>query len=147
MVGHTPSVLAIVPSGSSVSRVDADLIDQYGELDRQVQQFKPIADKHAKLKAVIKSWYDDQPGEASAIAAGRLYEVQVSARENERTWSSMAKVYRAVGGCTAFLKICSVAIKAVEEAIGKSKAEALLVEERTGSRRLKVVAKAAPQVQ
>ena len=119
------------------------LIDEYGELDRQVQAFKPKADRHEKLKGIIKSWYDDAPADATAIAEGSLYDVQVGVRAKERTWRSMTKVYKAVGGCSAFLNLCSIAIEAVVGAIGKAKAEELLVESQTGSRRLKAVAKCA----
>ena len=120
------------------------MIDEYGELDRQVRQFQPVADRHESLKKLLKLKLDGlaPPGE-SFVRAGYVYELQVSAAANERKIGSMAAVYKAfrkLGGLKAFLEACSIGITVLEERLGKAAAAGLLVEERTGSRRLKAVA-------
>jgi hypothetical protein len=119
------------------------LIDEYGELDRQVQQFKPTSDRHEKLKSLIKSWYAESGPEPIGVIHGQRYELQVGAKETVRSWVSLPKVVKAVGGSKAFLEICTVAIAAVENVIGKSRTAALLDEAQTGTRRIKAVAKTA----
>lgn len=120
------------------------IIDEYGELDRKVQQFAPTAKRHEELKSVIKGWYDKYPAEKATVAAGRRFEIQVSPREKERRFRSMEAVSKAVGGLKKFLALCSVPLGAVEEAIGSGKLAGLVIEALTGSRRLKVVARGAP---
>lgn len=129
--------------GTVHPRLGADpkiaLIDEYGELDRQIQQFKPVLDRHEKIKQIIKSWYVDRAPEATDVIHGRVYEIQIGAREKERTWESMAKVVKAIGGPKVLMGICAVAIKSVEDLIGKTKTEDLLIERQTGSRRIKAI--------
>lgn len=120
------------------------LIDEFGELDRQMQQMKPAVERYEALKAIIKGWYDHSPPGGTAIAKGRLYEIQVSARETQRRIRSMMLVYKAVGGLQKFFALVTVPLKGLEDLIGKEKAAALLVEEQCGSRRLKAVPKSSP---
>jgi hypothetical protein len=129
--------LAVVPSQSA-------LIDEFGELDRQVQAFQPIVSRHEELKKIIKSWYDDWPAEQAAIASGKLYTLQISPRENQRSIVSIAKVAKLLGA-KVFQAMATVPIKALEDRLGKVAAAKLLCESRTGSRRIKTVANAAPQ--
>lgn len=138
-----PANSKVIPIAPPTDR--AKIIDEYGELDRKVQEFEPLRKQHEKLKSVIKYWYVDAAPEATPIAQGKLYEIQVGACERARTWKSIPAVVRAVGGIQAFYGICSVAIGAVENIIGKSKTAALLAETQSGSRRIKAVPKSVPQ--
>ena len=135
------SALEVVSTGPQTLE---ELIDEYGELDRQVSQFRPVADRYETCKKLLKGQLDGQaPAHESFVRTGFGYELQVSARASERKIGSMASVYKAfrkLGGLKAFLEVCSIAIGVLEEKLGKSGAAGLLVEERTGSRRLKPVA-------
>lgn len=137
------SRLAVVAPAVAETNSRAAVIDEYGELDRRIQAFEPVRKRHESLKAQIKSWYDNDPADFEATAEGQLYTVQVSARETEST-VAMAKAYRELGK-ERFLAACSITIKALTEALGTAAALALIRKARTGSRRLKVVAKASPQ--
>jgi hypothetical protein len=117
---------------------NADLIDEFGELDRQVQQFKPQAERHEFLKKLIRSWFDDEPAAQTAIATGNVYEIQLTAKLKERTWTDIFKLYRALGR-EKFLSVCEVALGKAEELLGKPKVATLVSEALTGSRRLKPV--------
>src|SRR5262252_5970955 len=119
------------------------LVDEFGELDRQIQLFKPTIERHDKIKSIIKSWYSDAAPDTTDVVRGNVYEIQVGARERERTWREMSAVSKAVGGPKAFLEIASVAIKSVENLIGKAKTDELLVESPTGARRIKSVLRSA----
>lgn len=134
--------LAVVETAHQQLDPKAAIVDEYGELDRQVQEFEPKRKRHEALKSQIKSWYDDHPAEAEATAEGRLFRVQISARENESVIAK-ARAYKELGK-ERFLKVCSLTIKALKEALGEAGASALITKAPTGSRKLKVVAKAAP---
>src|SRR6476646_4722043 len=75
-------------------RTMGSIIDEFGELDRQVREFKPVADKHAKLKKVIQAWYEADENDSTHVAEGSLFSVQVSARAHERKITDMLRVYR-----------------------------------------------------
>ena len=119
----------------------ADVVDEYGELDRLIQAHKVIADRHELLKKTIKSWFDDHPADQPAVANGRQYTLQISARQVERTLAP-ARVWKLVGR-DKFLSICQIAIGKLEELVGKGEVAKLAVEAQTGSRRIKAIA-AAP---
>jgi hypothetical protein len=123
----------------------ARLVDEYGELDRQVKQFKPVADRHEAVKAIIKSWYDAEPAEAKGVIQGNRYEVQIGARAKVRSWLSLARVAKAVGGVKVLIRLCTVSIEAVEGKIGKEKTAELLEEDLVGTRRITAVAKVSNQ--
>jgi hypothetical protein len=91
-------------------------------------------------------WYADLPAEETALADGENYEIQVGERTIEKTWKSMYAVYRALG-LKPFLAVCTVTFKALSNAIGNTRAEALQMEERTGERRLTAIRKLQPAVE
>lgn len=117
-----------------------ELIDEYGKVDLRVRQFQPTADRHENLKRQLKAMLDSKhPAEESFVESGLLFALQVGAKQNERKVRSMSAVAKALGGLKGLLTACTVSISVLEERLGKSGAAALLVEDRTGSRRLKVV--------
>ena len=122
-----------------------DLYDEFGELDRQIQAFKPVLDRYEKLKAQIKAEAEEYPADQDFTISGKLYDLQISAKANERKIVSMRRVYKAVGSLKGFLEICTVALKALEEKLGKDAVAGLVEEGRTGSRRIKAVARVAAQ--
>lgn len=121
------------------------LVDEFAELDRQVRLFKPKADRHEFLKKEIKGWFEDHPAEQTALAVGKLYDVQVSAKSNERSWTSMFKLYRALKR-EKFLEICTVALKAAEQILGEETVAKLVTTSRIGARRLTPVLKAPAEL-
>ena len=124
------------------------LIDEFGELDRQVKQFAPTAKRHEAIAKEIRSWYVNHPAEQGALAEGTLYEVQVSARGEERQFSLKAKlqILKELGRAKA-MALFTITLKAAEEALGAARVAQLVQLERTASRKLVVVARQAAQVQ
>ncbi|MDP9171442.1 MAG: hypothetical protein M3N54_12550 [Acidobacteriota bacterium] len=134
----SPSIDAISPI--EITPAQGATLAEFAELYLWQQSIAAKLGKLEKMKGEIKSWYDDQPAALDFTASARGYEVQVSARSIEKQWTSVRKVYKAVGSLKDFLGICTVTFKAVAEKIGAEKAEALQVESRTGSRRIKAFA-------
>lgn len=123
-----------------VDREQRRMADEYGELDRRMQLFAPDVARFETLKRAIKSWFDRMPADADGTIEGNLYRLHLSARERERRVRSMRGLVDAIG-IEKFLELASVPIGALEDLLGKSRAAALIIDARTGSRRIKAVAK------
>lgn len=123
-------------------RLKLQMIDEFGELDRQVQMFSRIQARHELLKRGIKSWFDAAPADAEATVEGASYVLVVSARERVRRIRDIQQLALEVG-TDDLLDILAkfVPLGVIEDLIGKPKVAALVVDERTGSRRIKCVAK------
>lgn len=121
----------------------ARLIDEYGQLDQQIQAYTPILDRHKALAATIRGWFADADPEASPSAQGSQYVVILTPASMQRQIADLWKVYKAFGSVRAFLAACTVTLKALEEHLGKERASALVAESRTGPRRMKVVPRLA----
>lgn len=125
------------------------IFDEFGDLDRQVQQFKPVADRHEELKKRIRQWFEDQgyAADASAIAHGKRYEIHASERKHERELISKLKAWLilrrglSVGKC---LELWSITLKNLEKNIAATQLAPLLRNERTGHRTITAVPKAPP---
>jgi hypothetical protein len=127
----------------TVTSIDAQktsLIDEFGELDRKVAQFAPVAKRHRELREQILRWYDDRKPAQAVTEHGKLFEIQISPRTFQRVIRDMRAVYRALGA-TVFLKKCKFNLTDFD-GLGLSKD--LLSEEQIGPRTLKAVALSAP---
>jgi hypothetical protein len=136
--GKPVSVEVAVP----VDRLQRKMIDEYGELDRVMQLNAPDIARYDVLKRAIKSWFDGAPADADGIVEGRVYGLHLSARERERRVRSMRDLVKVIG-LDKFLELASVPIGALEDLLGKTRAASLVIEARTGSRRIKAVPKRA----
>jgi hypothetical protein len=117
------------------------VVDEFGELSRQIAAFKPVIDRHKVLEREIASWYDsDNPAEAYEIE-GSVYTAQVSARKRERRIVDMGKLFRHLGKLD-FIRWCTFPLSAIDKLIASDLQSEFLTEERTGSRSVKAVAKA-----
>lgn len=120
----------------------AAIIDEYGELQRRVDEFRPVAERCAMLARTIASWYADEPPEESFVEEGRRYSVQISPRTVKRTIVNMAKLYALVGKAK-FLEMATVTLSAVDKHVAAPLHSKFIRAEMTGERRVKAVAKAS----
>jgi len=118
---------------------DPKLIDEFGSLDRQVQKFKSVADRHKVLKEQILGFCEELPAEKPTSFAGLQYEVSIGARQVQRCIVDMAKVYRAIGK-DQFLEVCGLTLKALERELGTTVAAGHLEDRHTGPRKVTAVA-------
>ena len=135
--GPKPAEVAV-----PVDRVQRQMVDEYGELDRRLQMQAPDVARYDTLKRAIKSWFDAMPADADGVIEGRVYRLHLSARERERRVRSMRDLVGVIG-LEKFLELASVPIGALEDLLGKTRAAGLVIEARTGSRRIKAVPKRA----
>lgn len=76
----------------------AQVVDEYGEVERKMLLWKPPAApvnphvaRYVELQAEILSWQADLPADQGAIARGKAYLVQVSARGFKSIVTTAAK--------------------------------------------------------
>jgi hypothetical protein len=127
--------LQLVPSPP---RPDPALVDEFGELDRKVQAFKPTADRHKWLKEKILGFTMDTAASEPATFLGSKYSAIVGAQQMQRSIESMAKVYKLVGK-DRFLDLCSMTLKALEHEVGEIAAAQYIQELQTGPRKVTVI--------
>jgi|SRR5215472_6646311 len=133
-----PSVEVTIASDADQRR----LIDEYGELDRRMQLRAMDAQRYETLKRAIKSWFDQAPADADGTVEGDVYLLHLSARERERKIRSMRDLVELIG-MEKVLELAIVPVGALENLLGKARVVSLCVDARTGSRRIKAIAKRA----
>lgn len=126
----------------------AEKIDRYGELCRRIDEMEPLLEEHTLLKAEIQSWFAGQAPDQGAVAEGDLYTIQLTAKSKERTITKPMQAFRLLKqqlGLTATVALLKIPLgEAIDKFIPKSQHPQFLVQELTGSRRLKAVPKASP---
>jgi hypothetical protein len=125
-----------------VDRKQRAMVDEFGELDRRMQVNAPDIARYDTLKRAIKSWFDIVPPDVNGVIEGHVYRLHLSARERERRVRSMRDLVGVIG-LDKFLELASVPIGVLEDLLGKTRAASLVIEARTGSRRIKAVPKRA----
>jgi hypothetical protein len=131
-----PSVELALPADAEMRKI----CDEFGELDRRRQLHASDDARYESLKRAIKSWFDQAPPDADGTVEGEVYLLHLSARERERRVRDMRELLEVIG-IDALLELATVALGALEDRIGKTRVEALAIEARTGSRRIKAVPK------
>lgn len=123
-------------------RERAAVVDEFGELERQVALLKPTLDRHAALKKEIASWYEFHSAGAAFTEAGKRYEVQISAKAKVRTITDKTKLFTALGK-GRFIDLAKISLEAIDRLIPRLHHPAFLSEEQTGNRAVRAVARCA----
>ena len=140
---HAPAPAPVAPSVELAIPTDLEMrkiVDEFGELDRRRQLHASDDARYESLKRAIKSWFDAAPPDADGTVEGEVYLLHLSARERERRVRDMRELLEVIG-LDALLEIATVALGALEDRIGRTRVDALAIEARTGSRRIKAVPK------
>ncbi|GAC1500022.1 MAG: hypothetical protein NVS1B14_03710 [Vulcanimicrobiaceae bacterium] len=112
-------------------------IDHYGELERRVTEFQPIATERLALRAEILGWALHAAPEAALSLAGHAYTLQIGPCAQQQRITSMRRLFRAIGQ-GLFLDNCTFPLK-VLDALKLSDTAPFLTNERTGNRNLTAV--------
>lgn len=135
---YEPEIEVSLTSNSDQRRI----VDEYGELDRRMQLRAMDAARYDVLKRAIKSWFDQAPADADGTVDGEFYLLHLSARERERKVRNLRQVIEIIG-LDKFLELVVLPIGRLEDLLGVAHVAELTVDERTGSRRIKAIAKRA----
>jgi hypothetical protein len=119
------------------------LVDEYGECRRALASVKPISDRATALASIINGWVADSDADAGYIAGGNRYDIHISPRAKQRRVKDMGRLFRLLGR-VKFLTLCKVGVETIERELPLAEHGKVLVQERTGPRRLEPVAKMFP---
>jgi hypothetical protein len=120
----------------------ADLADYFGELDRQVKTFEPVAEAHKTAKERLLKLAEDSPADSSVVIAGRTWRVHFGKRSNERTITDQKKVFQLVEkrlGKDGAIAAVSLPMALVDKVATDSEQKTFIVREASGTRRIESV--------
>lgn len=117
----------------------SELIDEFAELNRKVQLYKPDLDRHEELKKELLGFVkEDHPADEPIIFSTKANQVQISACANQSRLVSILKIWQRVGS-TKFLHACTLTLKAARELVPTADDEGLIVTEQVGPRKITAV--------
>lgn len=120
-----------------LSAAQKDQVDQFGELDHKVSQFRPTLKRRDELRKAIENWLADSPADLAAVLDGRLYQVHAAAKGVE-TVIDIPGVYKRLGA-QRFLTVAQVSMQDLRRLLDGETIEKLVKQERTGCRKLTAV--------
>ena len=118
--------------------VQKQMIDELGELDRRRQLHLADDARFETLKKAVKNWCSDLPTDSDVIMQGMHYVLRISGCERERRVRDLREVVERIG-IDRLLQIATVPIGELQKLMGTAELEALLVETRSGSRRIRCI--------
>lgn len=122
-------------------------IDELGDIQKKLAPHRALILREKDLKEFIRARYDDKDAEKEFSPEGSRFVALLGAKGIERRIVDMPRVFTALRKAS-FLKACSMTMKALEGAAIAAGCpelvEAVLLQDRTGHRSLKVVEKGTP---
>jgi hypothetical protein len=127
---------------------DAEL-NEFGDLNLQIEHMGPAVARHAVLKEKIVAMSKDEDGEKPCVFAADRWTVQFMPRENRRTIFDPRKAFNALKkiiGLDATMALAEVPLGAgIDKFIPEEKHKLFLTKARTGPRSMKVIPTEPPQ--
>ena len=131
----------------SVKAKRSQVIDEFGELNRQIQAFGPKFERFKELRAEILEWCEDEPADRPVEMQGRCYTLRISARELQRKVKDKIKAFELLSrliGKKAAVELISIPLKAaIDKFIPAEKHASILTSGNTGPREIDVVERVA----
>ena len=126
-------------------RTEQQDVDEYGELQRQIDLMDPVVKRHKVLEAKLKARLaGTTPGEEVGTLTGNLYTVRPGPAAVERTITDKKKVFSILKkrlGLDGLIALITIPLgEGVDKHLTKSEQTTVLVEERSGRRSMDVVA-------
>lgn len=119
----------------------APIVDEIGDLERELAPLKPKAARLELLRKQLRYAYENSPAESEYTVEGSRYAIAVGPRGNQ-TVIDIPKLLKLIG-VKLFARIASVTLKALESECAPDVVETVCSVSRLGSRPLKVLEKAA----
>lgn len=112
------------------------IVDEFGELERQKAEFKPVQDRASQLLDIIRHWFLGSDANTAAVVSGKRWSAQVGPAASVATIDK-SRLFRILGK-DRFLEICSIPVSAVE-ALPFDLVKGCVSKDRTGKRPVKAV--------
>jgi hypothetical protein len=141
MFAEMPPAISLIKPKPAL--IPAEKIDRYGVLDQKVRQFAPTRAEYEALRKEFQVSLAEHPAGEPYIAHGAHYEVQFTARRNERTITEPVRLFnrlRKLLGLDLLLQRLRIPLALVDQHIAPEMQSAFLKEERTGARDMAAVA-------
>lgn len=135
-------VIPIRPPSPEDQRRKA-VIDEYGEVTRRLELCEPDQERAKLLKAEIESWDTDRGATEVITHDGHAWQVQFSARRNERTVINKPKAFALLKkalGLDGVIAMLDMPLGVLDKHIPESQRTGLVHQERAGYRTCKLVA-------
>jgi predicted RNase H-like nuclease (RuvC/YqgF family) len=143
-----PTPLQLVPKDAQIQAE----IDEYGELQREIDLMAPKLQRHKILKEKLQKRMNDAGAEAERPTwlDGLCYQVQMTARRRERTLTNKKKAFQLLKkrlGQDGLLAVIEIPFgSAIDPHTTATEQKLFVTEELSGYRTLSVVALQPPQV-
>jgi hypothetical protein len=123
----------------------AAVVDEFGSLETelapQLAALKPKTKRYDELRKLIASWYEAEPAESDFQAPGVEFTAIIEARGFQRRITDMKRLAKILTHAL-FFEHCSFALGKFDTLVGDKHPD-LVVNERTGTRAVAVIKKAA----
>jgi hypothetical protein len=118
------------------------LIQEFAELDREIENYLPRIQRHSKLRSLILEWHKDLLPEAELLVPGLSCDILISARDKMRSVTPEGKrALFQLWGQKGFLARSTVLLKSLPDP--KDESGLYTVQALTGPRHLHVMARPA----
>jgi hypothetical protein len=138
------SALREVPKPLSLPAI----IDEFGDLDREIQLFAQKVKRHKELRDLIGEAVETRKAEKPIILRGTLYELQLSPRKAERTVTDKTKLFgllKKLLGLDALIAALTIPLGLIDKWVPDAEDAGLAASAATGIRTITVVPLARPQ--
>jgi hypothetical protein len=116
------------------------IVDEYAQLNQELQPAKPLLRRHDDLARIIRSWHANDDPEQTVTSKGEKFEV-ILGPAGMQTEIDLVGVYAALGH-DKFLNVSSVTLRSLESVLDSGSIAALSRKARTGTRTITVRAAA-----
>ena len=125
------------------------LVDEYGELCRQLDQHAPLYARAKTIEKQLRAHVEPMPGDAGVTLEGKLWNVQFSACKEERSVTNMQRLYKLLGR-VKFITLAKMNLADIDRETTPEQQKTFLERAFTGGRTLSNVlrqpATAAPAI-
>lgn len=122
-----------------------ELIDEFGDLEAQYRQIKPLLDRRSSLRERINGLANLQPAGQPVFLLGERWRLLMSARRFEYQWKNKLALWRKLGGLKLALNFWNPSYEAVCEVLGAAVAKTFRQGDQTGWRTIEAVRMSEPQ--
>lgn len=133
------------------ANVEAKIVDELGRIERELQaaaaaaaveaaKLQPKYARAAVLRAILLAACEQTPAGEPLVMPGKNFDAIVSQREIRRTMAAPLKIFNKIGK-GRFLSACTVTLAALQRVAAPADYDALVTEERTGPRTLRIAAR------
>lgn len=116
--------------------IRAAKVDRLGKLAALIEPIKPALKEYEDIRKEIVSWFENEPADKVCTEAGQHYEVEASAKGEERT-INIAKLAKKLGP-KKFLSVVTVPMRLLDQHVSPEDQKDMVTTARTGNRRVTV---------